>query len=101
MNTNDKITIDTYARGDNNKVVIIGDLKLYFSYQTVIAFEVVDNGIIISENVFSQTTGAHINAIEPDKTKHINRKEFESMLDAFMHNRIGIDGIGILMCLGV
>lgn len=80
MNINDKITIDTYARGDNNRVVTIGNLKLWFSYNTVIAFEIGDNGTIVSENVFSQTTGEHINAIQSDKAERFERLEFESRL---------------------
>lgn len=80
ININDKITIDTYARGDNNRVVAIGNLKLYFSYQTVIAFEIDGNIVIASENVFSRSTGAHVNAIEPDKSKRFERGKFEAML---------------------
>lgn len=43
--------------------VTIGSLTLYFSYQTVVAFE--DNmGLKVTENLWGPTTGKHLNAID-------------------------------------
>ncbi len=51
-------------------------LKVYFSYQTMIAFEL-NYALTISENEWGPTTGKHLNYINPDKTKRIPRHEVE------------------------
>lgn len=86
MNINDKITIDTYACGDNNRVVTIGELKLYFSYKTVIAFECTEHGMIASENIWGRTSGSHLNIIAPNEDRRIDRNEFERFLEMYLHD---------------
>lgn len=64
----------------------IGDVDFYFSYDTIIAFRI--NGkLYISENVWSKTTGKHLNAIYQDKTQRIPNKEFNSLLTK-LHEKI-------------
>lgn len=43
--------------------VTVGNLDLYFSYQTVVAFRG-DDGLVVSENVWSVTTGKHLSMID-------------------------------------
>ena len=65
----------------NNTQVILPGLTLYFSYSTVIAFYTPDTGRIVSENIWSTTTGKHINNLKNGATRiKVNRAEFENML---------------------
>ena len=44
------------------------DVDVYFSYAVCIAFRV-DGRLYMSENVWSRTTGKHLNMISPDATR--------------------------------
>lgn len=61
----------------NNKMttVIIGGIELYFSYDQIIGIDCKD-GLYVCENIWSQTTGRHLNSIEPDKSKRMLYKDF-------------------------
>lgn len=52
----------------NRATVTIGDLDLMFSYETVVAFRTPEDGLVVSENVWSTTTGKHLAAIDGGKT---------------------------------
>lgn len=75
------VAIGNYAgnRESNAMRVMIGDLELFFSYQTVVAFYTPKTGLVLSENLWGNTTGKHLNAIG-DKSKRINRDDFERQL---------------------
>jgi len=71
-----------YSEGKTNAhSVQIGLVELYFSYETCIAF---DDGHerVISENVWSTTTGRHLNAICDDKSIRLPNAEFQKRLSA-------------------
>ena len=72
------MTVKLYYPNRNTKqiTVEIGDLDLYFSYNTIVAFRSPHSGFVISENIWSMTTGRHLNEIDPDKTKRINNTKF-------------------------
>lgn len=61
------------------------NIKVYFSYKTVIAIEMGSN-LYISDNIWSNTTGKHLNDIDPDKSKRLPRAEFEKILDRIYFN---------------
>ncbi len=65
--------------GSHTQVVMIGSMNFYFSYDTIVAFE---NGVALycSENVWSTTTGKHLNWIQPDKKRRIPHEEFKVKL---------------------
>lgn len=65
--------------GVNALRVDIGRLTIWFSYQTPVAFND-GNGTVCRVNDWKQTTGKHLNAIEPDHKKRITGAEFESKL---------------------
>jgi hypothetical protein len=66
--------------GAHTVAVDVGSLTLYFSYNTVVAFR--DNvDFQISENVWSRTTGKHLNWLDPDKSKRLPNSEFEERLE--------------------
>jgi len=58
----------------------LGQLDLHFSYGTVVAFESPGLSLIVSENIWSTTTGEHINAIAGKDYPRFPRREFEEML---------------------
>jgi len=69
--------------GRNCQYVEIGALTLYYSYETVVAFE--DAGkLTITENVWAQTTGKHLNWINRDKSIRIPYRQFVNRLEDVM-----------------
>lgn len=66
----------------------VGKLTLYFSYNTVIAFTTLKDGLVISENVWSTTTGKHLNWINEYKQHRISNDEFTEKLNEVLkeHN---------------
>lgn len=69
-----------------NQVNIGNNLTIYFSYETPIAFY--DNGkLIISENIWSSTTGKHLNDINRDKSIRINNTEFNERFKMFLNSK--------------
>ena len=70
-----------FGRGNRAHGVRVGDVTLYFSYETIIAFEAPGYGLVVSENVWSMTTGRHLNAINPNKSIRLPRAKFEKLLD--------------------
>lgn len=61
--------------------VDIGELTLWFSYETIVAF-MFKGDFHISENVWSNTTGKHLNYIDPNKDIRENHDIFEGNLAA-------------------
>ena len=51
----------------------------YFSYETLIAFRG-DEGLVIRQNDWGTTTGKHLNWIDSDKSKRVNKEVFEEKL---------------------
>lgn len=51
----------SYARGTHAHAIDLGDLTIYFSYKTPIAFHVCGSPPHARENVWGSSTGAHIN----------------------------------------
>lgn len=54
----------------NKNSVVIGRLKLFFSYKTIVAFSN-DTGFYCSENIWSRTTGKFLGELEADKNKRL------------------------------
>lgn len=67
---------------DNLTRVDLGKLRLWFSYETIIALQTQNNDVIISENIWSKTTGRHINIIkEGYKHLQVDTKTFQEQVD--------------------
>jgi hypothetical protein len=80
------ISISTYCHNTNAgnaKVVTIGPLSVYFSYQTIVAFRhPTSHMLYVRENNWGPTTGKHINAIDGgNKGERIPSDKFEEMCD--------------------
>ena len=57
-------TIDHPTGLPNFPEVTVGDLTVWFSYRTPIAFRTPDTGRIVCENVWSKTTGKHLSWLD-------------------------------------
>lgn len=64
----------------NQAIVHVGELTLYFSYETCVAFQVNGSEIVCSENVWSNTTGKFIDSLCPDRKARYSNLDFEQML---------------------
>ena len=51
----------------------------YFSYAPLIAFRG-DEGLVIHQNDWGTTTGKHLNWIDSDKSKRVNKEVFKEKL---------------------
>ena len=72
--------------GANFTCVDLGDLSVWFSYNTPIAFQSGTWGtLVVRENVWSTTTGKHLNAIDGGdkkaKARRVSSDEFNRALD--------------------
>ena len=80
-----KVSIGNYGNYSsdnygNSRYVEIGNLCLYFSYKTIVAFDYKGENVC-RENSWSTTTGRHLNQIEPDKKKRLESEAFETKLE--------------------
>ena len=75
-------------RNTKAPIVTIGKLELYFSYETIIAFDSPIIGFWIIKNYWSKTTGRHLNEINPDHSVRSDHNLFEDRLNAALraHN---------------
>lgn len=72
------------SRGTNSTGVTVGDLDLYFSYKTVIAFCKAGAPRVVRANDWGPTTGHHLTSIDGGKkeakAKRLPSAEFEAAL---------------------
>lgn len=73
-------SLDNY--GSHTQRIDVGNLSLWFSYDTVIAFRTPRAGFFITENVWGPTTGKHLNWIDPNKKRRLQSEDFGDRLDA-------------------
>lgn len=73
--------------GAHSLAIQIGNLTLYFSYNTVIAFRTPETGLVVSVNQWGPTTGKHLNRIMDNKNFRIPRAEFEAKLQNMLKSR--------------
>ena len=70
--------------GVNSICFDLGNLEVYFSYETPVAFCHPSTGLIIRQNAWGPTTGKHLNWIDSDKSKRISGKEFKQKLNKIL-----------------
>ena len=70
---NPLLSLDRVA--SNLHTVTIGKLKLFYSYKTVIAYENAGK-LTVCENVWTHTTGKHLNIIDRDKSERLAHEVF-------------------------
>lgn len=87
-----KVSFRSYGNYDSNNysghcmALTLGTLTLYFSYQTVVAFDE-DNGdgIQVVANQWGPTTGKHLNWIDGgNKSSRLPKEKFDKALKAVL-----------------
>jgi len=79
---------DFIGRGDRGRFFTVGKLTFYMSYSTLVGFEDVDGSLYVSENLWSTTTGRHLNSIDGgDKKNRLKRDHFEKIVSYILNNR--------------
>jgi hypothetical protein len=79
------VTIGDYTGGGNARFVKVGALKLYFSYETCIAYQIEGKRCVVAENPAGTTTGRHIGVIDGgNKKRRYPWAEFQVMLQAML-----------------
>lgn len=78
--------------GSNSATVRIGPLSVAFSYETPVAFHLFETGWVVSENVWSRTTGKHINQAVPMSAPRIPHEQFEERLKQALSGLVFRDG---------
>ena len=88
MKTNVSISKGCYGKNkDNFTCINIGNITLYFSYETIIAFATPESGLIVSKNEWGTTTGKHLNYICPDHKKRVEFQEFSELFDKYVGSK--------------
>ena len=59
----------------------LGNLTVFYSYKTPIAFQIGWGEFIISRNYWGLTTGKHLNAIDSNKKRRVSREVFKAALE--------------------
>ena len=82
-----KYSSDNY--GVNALRVNLGTITLYYSYQTIVAYRDIQDGLVVHVNDWGTTTGKHLNWLDDgDKKYRLMRNEFEKMLKAALDRHI-------------
>jgi hypothetical protein len=74
------------SRSQNNNLtqVNVGTLTVWFSYETIVAFREYGEERVVSENIWSQTTGRHLNDVDGGgkyaKAERLPWQEFNTQL---------------------
>ena len=85
-----EVTQGYCPRSGNNTLVTVGDLRVYFSYSTPVAFRL-DGNLVIRQNDWSTTTGKHLNAISENKKDRISGEKFEDLYRKALE-KLGLKG---------
>jgi hypothetical protein len=72
------------SRKYNTLGINIGSIKIYFSYDTIVAFKDSDGVLTICQNEFSNVTGKHLNWIDTDKEIRLPFNKFIKALDTLL-----------------
>ena len=83
---------DNSNYGNHTLMVDMGAFKLYYSYETIVAFESISGGLICSKNLWGTTTGKHLGCIQPDKKKRLNGSDFDRELKEMLSKHLILEG---------
>ena len=86
INNYGKYASDNY--GVNTLSVELETLTVYYSYKTIVAYRDREDGLIVSQNMWSVTTGKHLNWIEPKHSKRKDSITFDLMLERALKRHI-------------
>ena len=72
----------------NFNCVEVGNLELYFSYETIVGFRAPKLGLVVSQNIWSSTTGKHLNWLDGGRKQcRTPHEEFEKMLQELLKEK--------------
>ena len=71
--------------GVNAMLFSVDDVDFYFSYKTLIAIRR-EGKLFCVKNYWGNTTGKHLNRIEPDHTKRVDQKTLDNVLEGLTIN---------------
>ena len=86
--------ISSYGQYDNSNYgahtlkVDLGDIEFYYSYETIVAYADTKDHLVCCENVWTNTTGKHLNWIMPDKKSRTKSDKFQEMLKLAIERHI-------------
>lgn len=66
-----------------NKVTLGDIITLWFSYETIVAFRTAETGFCVTENIWGNTTGKHLNWVS-DKADRLPREVFLDKLNSIL-----------------
>lgn len=67
--------------GLNTLQVDLRSLRLYFSYDTIVAYRDDDDGLVVCENFWTTTTGKHLNWIDGGGSSRKDRVPHDKFMD--------------------
>ena len=74
--------------------VTIGDIRIWFSYETPIAFMAPGWSRVVRENIWSTTTGKHLNYVDGgDKVGRVSGETFIMMLNEALSGRVPAESL--------
>ena len=79
---------DSDNYGSHTLKVDMGNFNLYYSYETIVAYSDVKDGLVCIENSWDTTTGKHLNWIEPNKKLRKSGEEFDAMLKEMLKRNL-------------
>jgi hypothetical protein len=65
-----------------------GDLSVYFSYETPIAFNTRATGWVVRENEWGPTTGRHLNYVDDGSSTRVSGVEFRRLFEIATSNHV-------------
>jgi hypothetical protein len=68
----------------NKNLVQIGSVKIWFSYETPVAYQIGKCKIIVCENIYSQTTGKLLNQLQIDKKLRVPANDFKEAINKIL-----------------
>lgn len=68
----------------NKNCVTLGDLTIWFSYETPVGYKCRSSSPVVRENEWGPTTGKLLKLLEPDHNKRVSGAEFMKGLDAIL-----------------
>lgn len=86
--------ISSYGKYDNSNYgahtlkVDLGDIEFYYSYETIVAYADNQDHLVCCENVWTTTTGKHLNWIMSDKKLRTKSDNFQEMLKLSIERHI-------------
>jgi len=74
--------------GAHTLVVSMLGIDVYFSYTTPVAFRTLETGLVVSENVWSRTTGKHLDWIDGGRKERVPHEEFQRLWKEHVEDRV-------------